>query len=376
MRFLQASDFHLDPDRPERLDALAQVVRHAVRERADAVLIPGDLFDAPAAAEALRADVRRLLETFDGPVVIIPGNHDLGPAGRTAFPAGADYGRRTVVLRSSPWERHVLADRSGAEIAVIGVPFRHGATLGRDLAGLCADPLATVLLAHGTLQAEWVAALSRDEGDEPGAYYPIRRRDLEGRFAYAALGHFHGAFTFRSLGAQAAWGYAGSAIAITRRENGPRHAVLVDLVPGSGVAGVRPIRLDTPYWEECAVAGSPCEDGATLAARLRVALAERFKAPDARRSLRLRAGGWIDGDETAAREALERIAAEAASFHAHVEIEFDVRAASHLLEVQPWLGDLLDRVQRIAADRNATDGAAARATDLLIEAAAAAGSRR
>jgi hypothetical protein len=369
MRFLQSSDFHLDPDHPERFEALSEVVRRAVEERADALLIAGDLFDAPAAAERLRADVRRCLETFDGPVLIVPGNHDLSPSGSSAFPEGADYGCRTVVLRGAPWEQHLLADPSGAEIVVVGAPFHHGGTLGRDLAALSCDPRHTVLLAHGTFQVDWVAELA-GEGDEPGAYYPIRPRDLEGRFAYAALGHFHGGVTFRDWTALTAWGYAGSAVSITRGERGPRHAVLVDFVPGTGARAIRPLRLDTWYWEECAVAGSPDEDGAALAARLRALVADRFTDRDARRRLRLVARGWIDGDEVAARRALVRVRDDVAQLHGSVSLDFEVRAASHLLLEQPWLGDLLARARRLAAERGASGEALARARDLLIESAA------
>jgi DNA repair exonuclease SbcCD nuclease subunit len=370
MRFLQSSDFHLDPDHPERLEALAEVVRRAAEERADALLIAGDLFDAAPAAEPLRAEVRRRLESFDGPVLIVPGNHDLVPAGQSAFPVGADYGRRTVVLRAAPWERHLLTDSCGAEIAVVGVPFRPGGTLGRDLATLTCDPLHTVLLAHGTLQADWIAALGSGEGHEPGAYYPIRRRDLEGRFAYAALGHFHGGVAFHDWTARAAWGYAGSAASITRGERGPRHAVLVEFTAGSGVSAIHPIRLDTPYWEECEIVGSPAEDGSALASRLRAKAADRFAHRDPRRRLRLLVRGWIDGDEVTARRALERARDAIAPLHADVELDFGVRAASHLLEAQPWLGDLLERARRIAAERGHGSETLARATDLLIEAAA------
>ncbi len=364
MRFLQASDFHLHPEHPERLAALEAVVRRASEESADALLIPGDLFDDPAAAMMLRSRVREILERFPGPVLLIPGNHDRRPGGATAFPTGADYGCRTVLLDEDPYAEHVLGDAPGGEVRVVGVPFRHGGTLGRDLAGFSGDPLRTVLLAHGTLQDDWLAGIE----DEERAYYPIRRADLEGRFAYAALGHLHAGATIPRGTPDRAWGYAGSPIAITRGESGPRHAVRVDLDPGRGVRDVEAIRLATPYWEAVRDDVSPWETAEDLLARLRAALETRSEPADPCRGLRVHVGGFVDADEAGLKAAIERALDQIRPRHRVVELGFEVATVSDLLERNPWLDDLLRRLRRLADRHGADAEVLRRATGFLTAA--------
>ena len=84
MRFLQASDFHLHPEYPERLHALVEVLDRAAEERVDTVLVPGDLFDRPAAGDALRAE----LGAF-------PASPQMVPADKTAV--NPDGREETVV---------------------------------------------------------------------------------------------------------------------------------------------------------------------------------------------------------------------------------------------------------------------------------------
>ena len=110
MRSIHTSDFHLHPDAPERMDALRQVVSLANSESADALLIPGDLFDSPEVAGALRVQTRAILDSFTGTTVITPGNHDLG-----AFPPKTDYGDRTILLTTTPYQKYSLRSSDGPE---------------------------------------------------------------------------------------------------------------------------------------------------------------------------------------------------------------------------------------------------------------------
>lgn len=368
MRFVQASDFHLHPNRPERLEALGAVVRVATRERADFLLIPGDLFDEPEASDPLRGSVRSLLETFDGTTIVVPGNHDFDPRdpARTAFPVGSDYGRRTLVLAAPPYEI-----REPAGVRIVGVPYRAGSTLGRDLAGLEADPLRTVLLAHGTFHAGRVELGS--EGQE-SAYYPIVERDLRGRFAYAALGHVHARATFDDWRVDAAWGYAGSPIAITRGELGRRHAVVVDFVPGRGVHDVRRVPLDTPYWIERLATLLPWDDVDAILARLGQSLTEPSEPADLERGLRIRVEGYLDGDETELRDRLERVAAEVEERFRRVEVEVSAITVRAVVAERPWLSDLLARLRERAERDGTPEPVLRRAAGLLV--AAARGSAR
>jgi len=371
VRFVQASDFHLHPDRPERLAALAAVVRVATTERADFLLIPGDLFDAPEASDPLRGSVRSLLEAFDGTTIVVPGNHDLDPRdpARSAFPAGSDYGRRTIVLAKPPYEIRDAHRAGSSGLRIVGVPYRSGSTLGRDLAGLETESLHTVLLAHGTLQLAGLEWLAETEGQE-SAYYPIVERDLRGRFAYAALGHLHARATFDAWTADAAWGYAGSPIAITRGELGRRHAVVVDFVPGRGVDDLRRIPLETPYWTECAETLLPWDDVDALVRRVTEGLAATSDPSDADRGIRIRVDGYVDGDEADLRERLETLARSAQARFRRVEIDVSgaitVRA---VVEHHPWLAELLARLHRRAKREGTSQAVVRRAAGLLVAAA-------
>ncbi len=371
VRFVQASDFHLHPDQPERLDALGAVVRVATAEHADFLLIPGDLFDAPEVSDPLRGRVRAILEAFAGTTIVVPGNHDLDPRdpARTAFPAGSDYGRRTVVLATPPYEVREPSDHATSSVRIVGVPYHAGSTLGRDLAGLEADPLRTVLLAHGTLHAGRLESLVGGEGQE-SAYYPIVERDLRGRFAYAALGHVHARATFDEWTADAAWGYAGSPIAITRGELGRRHAVVVDFVPGHGVRDVRRIPLGTPYWSEYTATLLPWDDVDALIHRLAESLPAPDEPCDSDRGLRIRVDGYLDGDETDLRDRLERMAHEVETRFRRVEVDVrDTITVRAVVEQRPWLADLLVRLRRRAESEGTPEHVVRRAAGLLVAAA-------
>ncbi len=371
MRFLQVSDFHLHPAFPERLEALAEVVRIAGLEGADLLLVPGDLFDAPEASDPLRGTVRATLEAFGGTTILTPGNHDLDPRdpARSAYPAGADYGRRTVVLAATPYAVHELGDRPGEALRIVGVPYRTGSTLGRDLAGLEFEPLRTVLMAHGTLHTGRFAALAETEGQE-SAYYPILEPDLRGRFAYAALGHLHARATFDGWTATSAWGYAGSPVAITRSETGRRHAVLVDLAPGQAVREVRRIPLATPYWTECRETVLPWDDVDSLARRVAARVTAAAAEVDPRQQVWIRVDGWVDGSEIELRQRIEEIAAAAAPRFRRIEVDVSQAITVQQLVVHhPWLAELLERLRQRALRDGTAPETVRRAAGLLVEAA-------
>jgi DNA repair exonuclease SbcCD nuclease subunit len=253
-------------------------------------------------------------------------------------------------------------------VRIVGVPYRAGRTLGRDLAGFETDPLRTVLLAHGTLHTSGLDSAAEDEGQEL-AYYPIVERDLRGRFAYAALGHVHARASFDRWSPDAAWGYAGSPIAITRGELGRRHAVVVDFLPGRGVRELRRIPLDTPHWVECAETLLPWDDVPGLLDRIARRLDEAGRPTDPNRGVRIRIDGYLDGDEAALRDRVEDLARSVESRFRRVEVDVSqaitVRA---MVEQHPWLADLLGRLRRRAARDGIPEPVVRRAAGLLVAA--------
>lgn len=236
--WLLTSDVHLRPDRPERREALARAFAVASEYRADAIAIAGDLFDRSRDAVEERAFVRELVEAAaPRPVVLVPGNHDVD-----AYGAAADFGPNAVVLSRRPFHRATVCG-----LDVIGLPYQHGRTVAQCLAGLDGDTTSSILVAHATV-IDGAAASFAGDGEE-GAYMPASAAELLRRFAWSALGHLHGgADLVRRAGAHLV-SYAGSPVATSRKETGPRRVLLVGVERGGGVVSLEARELDVPFWE-------------------------------------------------------------------------------------------------------------------------------
>lgn len=252
VRFVQTSDVHLRADRPERARALELVFQEADARAADAVLIAGDLFDRVTDAVAGRAFVRELVERIaPRPVVFLPGNHD-----PSCYDQGSDYGANAVLLCETP-----VARASVAGLEILGVPYQHGKTGAECLTGVACDPRHTVLIAHGTL----VDADDAFYGDgEDGSYMPFTLSELFKRSCYAALGHMHSGERLLHREGERLAAYAGSPVATSRRELGPRGALMVDLERGAGVVAHERLALPVPYYDRVEVSCVPgTEEAAT-----------------------------------------------------------------------------------------------------------------
>jgi exonuclease SbcD len=237
MRFLHTSDWHLGRSlhRADLRDAQARFLDHLVEtartERADAVLVAGDVYDRavpPVDAVALCEDALIRLREAGARVILISGNHD--SARRLGF-SSALIDASGVHLRTSPGklsEPVILHDDHG-QVAVYGVPYlepavalpaegdqrqegeaprrrSHETVLGEAVARIRADAAGrgatrTVLMAHawiagGADDAERREAARRQASDSERdisvggiGYVPL---SLVDGFGYVALGHLHG----------------------------------------------------------------------------------------------------------------------------------------------------------------------------------------
>lgn len=296
IRIVQTSDVHLRPDRPERRRALELVFAQVVARSADALIIAGDLFDRASDAVGERAAVRKMVEEIaPRPVIFVPGNSDAD-----AYASSADFGANALVLAKAPYVRARVA---GLEL--VGVPYQQGRTLAECLTGLACEPRHTVLIAHGTLSEAGSDAFA-GEGED-GAFMPIFTQDLSRRCTYAALGHLHAGATLVRRDNERLTAYAGSPVATSRRELGPRSIVVVDFEPGVGVLAHEVVQLATPYFERTEVV---CLPGAEHDAIEQLAKqAAELKAPGVRVLARL--SGVSTGSEEAIRETAERVLARA-----------------------------------------------------------------
>jgi DNA repair exonuclease SbcCD nuclease subunit len=348
VRFLQTSDVHLRADRPERFRSLELVFLEADARAADAVLIAGDLFDRSSDAAAGRAFVRELVERFaPRPVVFLPGNHD-----PVCYDDGADYGANAVLLCEKPVARATVA---GLEI--VGIPYQHGRTGAECLTGVACDPRHTVLIAHGTL----IDGESGFAGEgEDGSYMPFSLTELFKRCCYAALGHLHSGQRLVHREAERLAAYAGSPVATSRRELGPRTALLVDLESGAGVVAHERIPLATPYYERVEVACLPGGEEAAIEELAR--RAGEQKRPGVRVLARL--SGVSTATESALRSAAEKALERAWNRPVNAAVDpADPEASIPILELAttsyaalsqiPVVGEFVGRLEACAkADPN------------------------
>jgi DNA repair exonuclease SbcCD nuclease subunit len=139
-------------------------------------------------------------------------------------------------------------------VDVIGVPYQQGCTVAESMTGVTAEPLQTTLIAHATV-TDAIGAFA-GEGED-GAYMPVLAAELFKRFSYTALGHLHSGRNLVRRNRERQVAYAGSPVATSRREIGPRGVLLVDFEPGTGVVGHQIVPLAVPYYERTEVICTP-----------------------------------------------------------------------------------------------------------------------
>jgi DNA repair exonuclease SbcCD nuclease subunit len=152
----------------------------------DVVLVAGDVFDAQTVTDRTLHRLFNALNAFDGPWVLIPGNHDAA--------LSESVWTRAARLNAIPPHVHVcLAPRplvlKNQGVAILPAPLTQRNTYN-DLTewfdGADTEPgLVRVGMAHGSVQG-----ILADEIDSPN---PIGAgRAARGRLDYLALGDWHG----------------------------------------------------------------------------------------------------------------------------------------------------------------------------------------
>ena len=190
IRILHAADLHLDSPfqalgrekaaqrRAEQWGMLARLGELAKEQRADMVLLAGDLFDADSPFSETARMLEQVLPAMEVPVFIAPGNHDW-------------YGPR------SPWIRLELGENvhvfSGEDIQCVELPELNARVWGAaftsrhrepPLAGFSpekkGDTIIDIMVLHGEV------------GDPASPYGAITEQQLaHSGMDYVALGHNH-----------------------------------------------------------------------------------------------------------------------------------------------------------------------------------------
>lgn len=188
-KIVHAADFHLDSAfgglptekarerRRESRELTGRLARLVLEEKAEVLLLSGDLFDGERVFPETLEQLGDVLASLPCPVFIAPGNHDpytaISPYALRRWPENVH------IFRSEELEAVVLPDLN---CVVHGAAFTSRGRTDQVLAGFAAprDGRTHLLCLHG------------DVGAPGSAYGPVLREQLAASgLHYAALGHIH-----------------------------------------------------------------------------------------------------------------------------------------------------------------------------------------
>ncbi len=328
-----------------RFGAVARIAELARRECADLVLVAGDVFDAQGVSDRTVLRLFQSMDGFQGPWVLIPGNHDAGLAESVwtrARRLGAIPSHVHVCLHAEP----LVLKAPG--VAILPAPLTHRHTY-RDCTewfdGAVTPPgLPRIGIAHGSVQG--ILAPGIDSANPIAA-----GRATAARLDYLALGDWHGTRQIDSH----TW-YSGTPETDRFRNNDSGQALVVEIAHSGASPQVRPVATGRYRWR-------------TLERELRVAgdlegLAREFEALQPDDVVALAVRGQID---LAGRLTLDRaLAAARARAHSLIADLDALRLLPtaediHGLRAEGYVGDVIDALRA----EEAGAGGAERARDAL-----------
>ncbi len=181
MKILQTADFHLKSDIPERFDVLEYVVKKAVKDSFDWMIICGDLFEDKVSANKIRPKVRALFDAHPKlKVILLPGNHDID-----LYKKDKNYGRNVELINKFPFKVKEFYDWY-----LVFIPFTERKSFREIVQDVSFPADKTLIFAHGTLYDKKLSYIYEDLGDF-AKYMPIYSWDVEDKARYLGLGHFH-----------------------------------------------------------------------------------------------------------------------------------------------------------------------------------------
>ena len=244
-RFLHTADLHLsrpfgflppqlaEERRRDQRAALARIADLALEREVDAVLIAGDLFDAPdpdpTDLEAVTKDLSRLSEAGKR-IFAIPGNHDYAAPNSFWQHMSADG---LHIFLEPEWSSVVLEDLG---VVISGIAFQRGKSERRAFEGL--DPsedLPSIALVH--------ASYELFEG-QVERYHPFSAAELcSARVSYVALGHYHRFNSIPGDGVVACYPGTPEGISFDASETGDRFVVIGE-IGDDGKIEIEPVKVN------------------------------------------------------------------------------------------------------------------------------------
>ena len=232
LKLIHGADFHLDAPfaalpadkarqrRAEQRELLGRLADLAEGERADLVLLSGDLLDGGETYQETVEALARTLGELRVPVFIAPGNHDW-------------YGPRSPYA-GTPWPDNVHIFTSG-QVEAVELPelgcVVHGAAFTAPqadrspLAGFSAprDGRIHLMVLHGEVGGQ-------------GRYGPVDPADIAASgLTYLALGHVHACSGLQRTG-ETFWAYPGCPEGRGFDETGEKGVLAVTVADGGAVS--------------------------------------------------------------------------------------------------------------------------------------------
>ncbi|MFC0189193.1 exonuclease SbcCD subunit D [Fictibacillus aquaticus] len=266
MRILHTADWHLGRtlegrsrirEQEEFLDEIAMI---AEKEKADIILMAGDVFDTvnpPAAAETLFYDAAaRLSDKGNRPFIAVSGNHDHPDRLCASIPLAKELG---ITLIGSPEPKlfSAGAKRTGEIVEICALPYPSESRLKQLLAdtqeeeGLRDGYDAWVRAYFESVASRfnpknvnlamshiYVAGGNDSDSERPihiGGAYTVAATTLPASAQYTALGHLHRPQNVKRTASPAR--YSGSPISYSFSEAGQSKSVtMIDVAPGQAAS--------------------------------------------------------------------------------------------------------------------------------------------
>ena len=220
MKIIQTSDLHLSSKKPERIKALENIISTAIEQKADLMLISGDLFDSDEQADTLRPVLRNMLSSLPFAIIAIPGNHDMG-----SYRSDLNFGNSIRIMTSKPFE---ITDHEDTRLISVPYSNQNFNDLVFDLKNKVDKSRINILMLHCTLDIPYLGEEEYGQ-EERQAYLPVNSRVLgDLGFDYIMSGHFHSRVVENHISEKTVFIYSGSPVSVTRKEQGMRRVTLLD----------------------------------------------------------------------------------------------------------------------------------------------------
>lgn len=245
MKFLHTSDWQMgmkaesvglmaERVRDERLQAARRVVQVAKEQGVEFILLTGDVFEDNAVDRLLVRKVGEIIRTFQGPVYIIPGNHDLlSPGSVWEHSVWQEATNITVFRKSESFELE--------QCILFPCPLQEKYSTKNPVAWISAKGVTktAIGLAHGNVEG-----IPSGEPD-----YPIPR-DAAARYGldYLALGHWHSFARYDDAEGQCRMAYSGTHETTKFGERDSGNAVIVEIVQRGSPPKLTPVKTGRLDW--------------------------------------------------------------------------------------------------------------------------------